>query len=71
VADTQWQGEYERTSQECIDAAQQVATEPSPRNWPVSGLDATKWNPDGYPESLYPTVTNARLLDLEGPMLWE
>lgn len=52
MADTRWIEEYERTSQECIDAAAKVALEPSPRVWPISGDGVTDWNPGGYPISL-------------------
>ncbi len=49
---TKWEQEYERTTQESIDAAAAVALEPSPRTWKVSGTNAvTEFNPDGYPVS--------------------
>lgn len=52
AASTLWELEYEATSQESIDAAAQVALEPSPRIWPASGDGVTRWNPGGYPLSI-------------------
>jgi hypothetical protein len=52
VASTRWEIEYERTSQESIDAKAAVALEPSPRLWPASGDGVTEFNPGGYPLSI-------------------
>ena len=38
--DTSWDREYLRTSQECINAAAEVAGQPSPRMLPASGVKA-------------------------------
>lgn len=48
--DATWLEEFDRRTQEVIDAKAEVALEPSPRIWPISG-DATEWNPDGHPLS--------------------
>ena len=37
---TNWEMEDERRTQECIDAAAQVAREPTPRVWLISGPGA-------------------------------
>ncbi len=55
MADATWLAEYEETNVECGLAAAVVALEPKPRVWPISGLLGTEWNPNGYPESPYPT----------------
>lgn len=63
MTSTRWEIEYERTSQECIDAASTVALEPSPRIWPISGDGVADWNPGGHPISL--KVPPERWVDTE------
>lgn len=49
---TYWEIEFTRTIQESVDAKAAVASEPSPRVWPISGDGVTEFNPDGHPLSL-------------------
>jgi hypothetical protein len=45
---TTWEREYDERTAECVEAALQAALKPSPRIWPISGPDATEFNPDGF-----------------------
>jgi hypothetical protein len=49
VADARWIERFEERTQECIDAALDVALEPPVRTWPFY-LDHP-WNPGGHPLS--------------------
>jgi hypothetical protein len=49
VNDAQWLNEFDERTQECIDAALEVALEPSPRIWPF--YRDYPWNPLGHPLS--------------------
>jgi hypothetical protein len=45
---TKWEYEYDERTEECVDAALKAAIKPSPRTWPITGPDATTFNPDGF-----------------------
>ena len=41
---TNWEIEDRKRTQECVDAAAEVAQEPTPRVWPISGPNARGLN---------------------------
>jgi hypothetical protein len=46
---TTWEYEYDQRTEECVDAALAAAIKgQAPRLWPITGPDATEFNPDGF-----------------------
>ena len=46
---TSWERNYDRRTQECVEAKEVRDSRPQPHLWPASGPNAKKWNPTPPP----------------------